>query len=60
MAVPSDRFYPSGVKNGDMELAGNDDDSVKVDLLQNFTFFGVSYSVLYVSVLRLLYSICMQ
>ena len=49
MAVPLESFYPFGELNGDSLLGPNDDDYAELSMTQNFTLFGVAYSLIYVS-----------
>ena len=48
MAVPLSSFYPYGTLY-DSNLGPTDDDSGVLDLAQPFVYFGVSYSLIYVS-----------
>ena len=50
MAVPQSSFYDYGaLAPHDSNLGRVDDSSGRLNLLQPFVFFGVSYSVIYVS-----------
>ena len=49
MAVPLESFYPFGENNSDSLIGPTLDGHAKLNLTQNFTFFGESYSVIYVS-----------
>ena len=48
MAVPLSSFYPYGTLH-DSNLGPNDDSAGQLNLSQPFVFFGVNYSVIYVS-----------
>ena len=50
VAVPLERFYPFGASSGDATIGPTDDSgSSLVVLMQNFSFFNISYADLFVS-----------